>query len=221
MATRRALFSSRAVVFYCDLSMQTSPPTELPKSLRVERKRRQVDLDQQDLNQIINMWNPKLAQRRMSERFAQGASLWLIKFDERLAGCGWTLQGRAIAPYYFPLTENDVQFFDFHVFPKYRGRAIDWFLMTHILQQLALEGAARAFAEAAEWNQASLSSIQMTSFRLLGRVRAQTILGQPIVRWDASDAAGTNRNAKARTQPLSAGRGKKSKAPAPRLGTEH
>ncbi len=31
-------------------------------------------------------------------------------------------------------------FFDFHVFPKYRGRAMDWFLMTHILHSLAAEG---------------------------------------------------------------------------------
>lgn len=159
LAMRRALFSSRAVLFYCDLSTQTSSPADFPKSLKVERKRSYAELDSQDLRQIINIWNPKLACIRLKERFDQGASVWLIKFDDRLAGYGWTLQGRTIAPYYFRLAEDDVQFLDFYVFPEFRGRAIDWFLMTHALQRVAADGAARAFAEAAEWNQASLSSI--------------------------------------------------------------
>ena len=42
--------------------------------------------------------------------------------------------------------------------------AIDWILMKEILRQLAGEGMARAFGEAAEWNKASLSSFAMTSF---------------------------------------------------------
>ena len=189
LAMRRTLFSNRAVLFYCDLSRQTSAPPDLPNFLKVERKRSCVELNPQDLDQIVNVWNPKLAHRRMQERFDRGASLWLIKFHDRLAGYGWTLQGRIIAPYYLPLAEDDVQFFDFHVFPKYRGRAIDWFLMTHALQMLAVDGAARAFAEAGEWNQASLSSIAMTSFRRLGWARKFTIFRHTIVCWDVEDVA--------------------------------
>jgi len=184
LATRRALFSNRQVVFWCDLSRQTSPPASLPDSLRVERKRNAAEIDPQELAQIINIWNARLAQRNMEERFDKGASLWLIKFKGELAGYGWTLQGKTIAPYYFPLADDDVQFFDFHVFPQYRGRAIDWFLMTKVLQEVADNGAARAFAEAAEWNQASLSSITSTSFRRLGCVRSLTVQGCTIVCWD-------------------------------------
>lgn len=186
-AARRALFSNRAVVFYCDLASQTSPLTDCCNSLTVERKKSYIELSPKDLHEILSFWNPKLAHRNMEERFGKGASLWLIKSDDRLAGYGWTLRGRAIAPYYFPFGEDDVQFFDFHLFPKYRGRAIDWFLVTYILHALAAEGGARAFAEAREWNQASLSSLTMTPFRRLGCVRKLTVFRHTMVCWDENE----------------------------------
>jgi hypothetical protein len=196
LAAKRSLFSNRMVLFYCDLSALTSSTTDLPSSLKVERKRNEAEISPQDLQQITSLWNPKLAQQNMQERFGLGASLWLIKFEDQLAGYGWTLQGRTVEPHYFPLGERDVQFLDFHVFPKFRGRAMDWVLMTHILHRLAAEGAVRAFGEAAEWNQASLSSFAMNSFRRLGSARKFTIVGRTIVWWARDHAAEQERKSK-------------------------
>lgn len=187
LAAKRTLFSNRMALFYCDLSALGSPTTDLPSSIKVERKRSEVEVSPQDLQEITSFWNPKLAHRNIKQRFALGATLWLIKFEDQLAGYGWTLQGRTVEPHYFPLGERDVQFLDFHVFPKFRGRAMDWVLMTHILHSLAGEGAARAFGEAAEWNQASLSSFAMNSFRRLGSARKFTILGHTIVWWAGNE----------------------------------
>jgi hypothetical protein len=187
VATRRALFSS-SVLFYCDLSTLSSPAPEMPCSLKVERHKSQADLSSHELQEITSFWNPDLARRNIEERFGLGASLWLIKLEDKLAGYGWTLQGRTVEPHYFPLWEDDVQFLDFHVFPKFRGRAMDWFLMTHILHSLAAEGRARAFGEAGEWNKASLSSFAMTPFRRLGWARKFTIFGRTVVRWEESKA---------------------------------
>lgn len=187
LALRRVLFSNRQVVFYCDLANHASPQEALPNSLRVERKKSYVELSAPDLHEMVSFWNPTLAQRNIEERLGKGSSLWLIKSGERLAGYGWTLQGRTIAPYYFPLGESDVQFFDFHVFPKFRGRAMDWLLMTHIFQALAAEGAVRAFAEAGEWNRASLSSLTMACFHRLGYVRNLTLFRRTIVWWSESE----------------------------------
>jgi ribosomal protein S18 acetylase RimI-like enzyme len=203
LALKRALFSGHALVFYCDLS-RLAPASELPKLLKVLRKRSLNEIDPEDFQQIMSVWNPELARQRMEERFARGASLWMIKVENRLAGYGWTLQGSAIAPYYFPLAAGDVQFFDFHVFPKYRGRAIDWFLMTYVLRELSANGAARAFAEAGEWNQASLASISTTSFQRLGRVRRVTIFGRNIVSWDEGVAELEKKNTRHKTQSLAA-----------------
>jgi ribosomal protein S18 acetylase RimI-like enzyme len=184
LQAERTLFANRMVLFYCDLAMLRPATTEMPARLKVERHRTQTDITPQDLQQITSFWNPDLASHNISHRFGLGASLWLIRFEGQLAGYGWTLQGRTVEPHYFPLAEDDVQFLDFHVFPKYRGRALDWFLMTHILHQLAKDGRARAFGEAAEWNKASLSSFGMTPFRRLGFARKFTFFNGTIVWWD-------------------------------------
>jgi len=183
LALRRALFASRMVVFYCDLSKQTTAPVNIPSSLTVERLRSYVELSSQDLKEMTSFWNPKQAYRDIRERFDKGASLWLIKSGDNLAGYGWTLQGHTIAPYYFLLGEDDVQLFDFYVFPKFRGRAMHWLLTAYILQVLAAEGRARAFADTGEWNQAQLSSFKMTPCRRLGLVRSFRVLGHTLVSW--------------------------------------
>jgi ribosomal protein S18 acetylase RimI-like enzyme len=195
LGARRALFSSRSVVFYCDLARLTAPPAELPTFLKIERKRSEAELSPQDLAEITSFWNPKLARRNINERFSKGASLWVIKSHDKLAGYGWTLQGQTVEPHYFPLGPDDVQFLDFHVFPKFRGKALDWFLITRILHALSAEGLGRAFGEAGEWNQASLASFRMSPFRRLGSVRKLTILGRIIVVWSEKGHASLPRPA--------------------------
>jgi GNAT superfamily N-acetyltransferase len=183
LAARRAVSSSRMILFYCDLSLQSSPTTDLPSSLKVERHRNQADLSPRDLEEITSFWNPMLARRNIKERFELGASLWLIKFEDKLAGYGWTLQGNTIKPHYFRLGLDDVHLFDFHVFPQYRGRGVNPFLVSYTLCRLAAECKGRAFIEAAEWNQAQLASLQRTPFRRLGSARKFTILRRTFVCW--------------------------------------
>jgi ribosomal protein S18 acetylase RimI-like enzyme len=183
LTVRRALFSSRMVLFCCDLAGQTLPPADLPSFLKVERKRSAAELSPEDLEEMTSFWNPTLAHRNMKERFGKGASLWLIKSEGKLAGYGWTLRGRTIEPHYFPPGQDDVHLFDFHVFPRYRGRGMNPFLVTHILRSLATEGAVRALIEAAEWNQAQLSSLSKTPFRRLGWARKLTVFGRTVVCW--------------------------------------
>lgn len=181
LEARRALFSSRSVLFYCDLSTLTARPANLPSFLRVERKKSSAELSTQDLEEMTSFWNPKLAQRNMKERFDLGASLWLIRSHGRLAGYGWTLQGRTVEPHYFLLGRNDVHLFDFYVFPRYRGRGLNPLLVIHILGGLAADSAGRAFIEAAEWNRAQLASLGKTAFCRLGLARKWTIFGRTMV----------------------------------------
>ena len=183
VALKRVLFANRMVVLYCDLPGQSLRPVNIPSSMSVDRRRSEGELSHTDFQEITSFWNPKLARRNIKERFAKGASLWLIKSKDKVAGYGWTLQGRTIAEYYFPMGPKDVQLFDFYVSPKFRGRAMHWLLTAHILQTLAAEGAARAFADTGEWNQAQISSFKMTPFRRLGLVRSFTIFGHTFVSW--------------------------------------
>ena len=190
LAMKRTLFSPRMVVFYYDLG--DTPPVarlNLPDSLRVERVASYAGLSQPDFQDMTGFWNSKLAQRNIWGRFEKGASLWLIKSEEKLAGYGWTLQGCTIEPYYFPLAQDDVHLFDFHVFPEYRGCGINPLLVTHILRSFAANRAGRAFIEVAEWNQAQLSSLQKTPFRRLGMVRTVALFGQTFSCWSEMKAA--------------------------------
>jgi hypothetical protein len=183
LGVKRSLFAGRMIVFYCDLTKPTARAVNIPSSMRVDRLLGEMELTEPDLQEITTFWNPKQARRNIKERFAKGASLWLIKSEDKVAGYGWTLQGRTIAEYYFPMGPNDVQLFDFYVFPKFRGRAIHWLLTAYILQTLTANGAVRAFADTAEWNHAQISSFKMTPFRRLGMVRSFTVLGRTFVSW--------------------------------------
>lgn len=187
LALRRSIFANGMVVFYCDLDKRTLPAAAIPSSIQIERVSVETALSQEDRDAILELWNPKLAAQSMNERFAKGASLWLIKVGGRLAGYGWTLRGNTIAPSYFPMGPTDVQFFDFFVVPKFRGRAIQWLLTVHILQVLATENGGRAFADTGEWNQAQLASFRMTPFRRLGMARSFTVFGHTFTSWDGAD----------------------------------
>jgi GNAT superfamily N-acetyltransferase len=114
--------------------------------------------------------------------------------DGRLAGFGWTLQGGAIESYYFPLAQDDVHLFDFHVFPEYRGRGVNPYLIGRILELLATNCTGRAFIEAAEWNHAQLSSLRKTPFRCLGSAKSFTFLGHTFVSWYGSDGVSERYN---------------------------
>jgi ribosomal protein S18 acetylase RimI-like enzyme len=188
LSLRRKLFSNRMILFYCDLAEQTAAPANVPSSLKVERLKSYAELDQQDFKEMTSFWNPTQARRNILERFEKGASLWYTKSGGKLAGYGWTLQGGTIEPHYFPLAQDDLHLFDFHVFPGYRGQGINPFLVTHILHSVSGECGGRAFIEAAEWNKAQLSSLRKTSFRRMGWARKSAIFHRPIVCWDQTEA---------------------------------
>jgi RimJ/RimL family protein N-acetyltransferase len=185
---RQAFFSNGMIVFCCDLSKQTIAPLNMPSSLTVQHLSNYAELSVQDLHELTSFWNAKQAHRNIRERFEERASLWLIRSGERLAGYSWTLRGRTIAEYYFPMAQDDVQLFDFYIFPRFRGRAILWFLIIFILSSLRDEGASRVYGDVAEWNQASLSFYKTIPFQRLGVAKSFTIFRRTIVWW-ARDGA--------------------------------
>ena len=194
LATRRWVFSGRVILFYCDLSTVSSQAAELPGSIKVERKRSEADLKPRDLEKITSLWNPKLARRNLRERFGLGASLWLIKSEDNLAGYGWTLQGHTVEPHFFELGQQDIHLFDFHVFPQYRGQGLNPLLVKQILRNLADGVEGRAFVEAAEWNQAQLTSLGRTPFHRLGSARKFTLFRHTMVFWGANETERTTQD---------------------------
>lgn len=173
------------VLFYYDFPSVpgTASTSNRPDRLQVERKQSQEEIHQQDLQRIVNFWNPRLARLDLEKRFKAGATLWLVRSQGQLAGYGWTLTGRTVEPHYVPLGANDVHLFDFLVYPEYRGKRINPSLVTHILDQLSREGKIRAYIEVAGWNQAQLTSLSKTPFHHFGIARKLSLFGRTIVEW--------------------------------------
>jgi ribosomal protein S18 acetylase RimI-like enzyme len=187
LQAKRTFFANRMVLFYCDLATLAPATTEMPSRLKVERHRTQADIDPHDLQAITSFWNPDLASHNINHRFALGASLWLIRFEDKLAGYGWTLQGRTVEPHYFHLGPDDVHLFDFQVFPEYRGRGLNPLLVKYILGSLNAESTGRAFIEAAEWNLPQRASLRNTAFRYLGLASKFKLLRRTVVCWSEND----------------------------------
>jgi GNAT superfamily N-acetyltransferase len=140
-------------------------------------------LSKEDCAGILNIWNPSLKALQMSERFAAGCELWLAKVDGRLAGFGWSLQGRTMEPYFFKIQPDDVHLFDFFVFPAFRGRGINVALVMDILSRLGREGVHCAYIECAAWNDAQRNSLSKTKFRSYATASKFRFWGKWIVIW--------------------------------------
>jgi hypothetical protein len=183
LSLKRILTGNRMVLFYCDLGAReaTSPCTTSP--LAVERNTAAQMVAERDMLKIVNFWNPKIMPRLISERFNRGASLWLAKSGDGLAGYGWTLNGGTIEPHFFPLGTDDVHLFDFFVFPEFRGQRVNCFLVLKILDVLAGEKKNRAYIEVAEWNLPQLKSLSKMPFQKLGRARKFRLFGRIFTVW--------------------------------------
>jgi ribosomal protein S18 acetylase RimI-like enzyme len=191
-AAKRAVISNRMILFSFDIMNMPVSSVRVPSSLAVERLRNYSEMDSQTVEEMTSFWNPAQAHQNIQERFQRGASLWLTKSGSQLAGYGWTLQGGTIEPHYFPLAPDDVHLFDFHVFPQFRGHGINPLLVTYILDSLAGECKGRAFIEAAEWNNAQLSSLRKTPFRQIGWAKKSTIFHRTILRLAPGEVVGNH-----------------------------
>lgn len=180
---RRVLAGNRLVLFCCDLAdFQAAAPDELTQG-NVVRRRAESEMQAEEMLRIVHAGYPPVVRRRISERFARGASLWLFELEDKLVAYGWTLCGQTVESHFFPLGTNDVHLFDFFVFPEYRGRRINPSLVKCILMSLAREGKGRVFIEAAEWNTSQLRSLSRMPFQKLGCARKYHLFGRTVVVW--------------------------------------
>lgn len=140
-------------------------------------------VSEEDWARLLNSWDPVGMARQMADRFAAGSVLWLAKADGVLAGYGWTLQGHTIEPYFFPLQQEDIHFYDFFVYPEFRGRGINVALVNRILSALHDGTARRALIECAAWNSSQLRSLGKMDFRLYSVASKWVFCGRTLVIW--------------------------------------
>lgn len=180
---RHLLKGHRMVLFCCDGSGMDGVGRLESTSGHIERIQAASELAPCDFDRLLMAGDPLTIKKGMEERFAEGASLWLFKVQDRVAGFGWTIVGHTVEPYFFPLAPYDVHFFDFFVLPEYRGNRINPSLIKGILEQGVLLGNGRAYIECWEWNQPQLASLKRTPFQKLAVATKRTLFGRTMVSW--------------------------------------
>jgi hypothetical protein len=183
LGVSRVFRGNSLVLFYCDLPTAQALPLDAPLHGTAERKTSEASIDTVDMQRITSVGYPSLVRRKTLERLERGANLWLWRIDNGIAAYGWSIVGRTIEPYFFPLGPADVHLFDFYVFPEMRGLKINCLLMENIMQALSTEKRQRVFIEAAEWNTPQLRSLSKTRFQKLGNARKFVIGGRIMVVW--------------------------------------
>ncbi|MDB6093009.1 MAG: GCN5-related N-acetyltransferase [Verrucomicrobia bacterium] len=122
------------------------------------------------LDAIVGAGNSTTNLAKLETRFATGSELWMAEVNGRFAGFGWTIRGRTMEKHFFQLGPNEVHFFDFYVFPEFRGRGINTILLAQMLHDLGNEGVTRCHIECAAWNKAQIRSLGKTPFMFYAEV---------------------------------------------------
>jgi len=181
----RNILQRKIIVFYVSLAddMKDFP---LPPALIVKRRCSEGELSDQEREQLSSHWKAYDAVDECLARFEKGSSVWLLEEDGKILVFEWTIRGKTMEPYLFPITKDDVHIFDCYAFPEHRGRGLSSKLTNYVLRELKKEGALRAFWEVHEWNGSELKSLRKIdiAFREIGAARKYRIFNKEFILWD-------------------------------------
>jgi len=187
----RSIFHRRRLLFYVDLTKSLGEDFILPQEAKVECKNCRDEISEEELNSLVFYRRERIIKHQLEDRFAKGARLWLIKLNGCVAGMVWSVRQTTVEPYYFPLTDGDVHFFDNEVFREYRGRSINSHLINYVLHSLKEEGMVRAYIETAMSNVSEIRSLAKTYFRNYGSATKLHIFGSNISFWSKAGEIGS------------------------------
>ena len=179
---KRQILVNREVVFWLDLSTW-SPEARSADGYSVVSIERTADIPEAFRALLAQEYPAELQERDNRRRLGEGATLWCLRRSTEFIGFTWTVPGKTLKPYYFPLTPRDVHIIANFIFPAYRGQRLNSVLMQHVLHALKTAGAQRAYIETAEWNEAELRSLDRSGFIRLGRGSRRARQGRTVVTW--------------------------------------
>jgi len=183
----RHFFQNKTILFYFDLVELKENDCPLPVNYEIERKKNKSDLSEEDLNTFMaqrgKYCGAEKVKSQIEVRFKKKAQFWLIRKNEQFAGFLWSIRNGYVAPFFIPLTLNDVVLFDIETFPEFRGAGINPLLMKYTFHELKKEGVARVYITVKVWNSSSIRAMEKTGFKRIGIAKKFKIFGHDITMW--------------------------------------
>lgn len=171
------------MLFSADLARLGNKENIVPGNFKVECHKTEEKIPKQDRSALFSYVGEKIIRFDMKERFGKGSVLWLVKVDDMLVGYIWTISGITIQPHFFPVTDNDVHFFDNFIFEEFRGRGINPVFVDYVLWKVKKQGLIRAFIDTKTTNTPEIRSLAKTHFKPYGLARKLYICGRDITVW--------------------------------------
>jgi GNAT superfamily N-acetyltransferase len=174
---------NRDILFHRDMLLGGFESHPMPENCRVEKFDKDTGMPERLSKRIGQEYSEELLQEYVHNRFETGACLWCLMNDTEDMSYLWTLKGRAMKPYYFPLTQRDLYVFDGFTFPAFRGKGLNCVVLDFVLKHFRDEGFLRAYLETHEWNSAVIKMVPKNGFVRLGLARKKVHRGKVKVTW--------------------------------------
>ena len=180
---RRSVACGKTMLFYLDLCDADESPPVLPDGCSIETLRQYSEIQPADLQRLFDHLGNERTEYHMRERFKKGSALWLLREHNQAASFVWSARGKTVAPFYLPLTPDDVALFDAESFPEQRGRGFYALLLKYACCKLREEGVSRVYAYSKTWNTPSIRGLAKTPFRYYGVASLLHVFGKTITIW--------------------------------------
>lgn len=182
-AVKNLVLYNRDLLFCRDLIRGEFGDLDMPENFRIERFEERSEATRGLLKRLAEEYPEELLQENFEERFEKGAWLWCLRHYTEYVGYVWTLKGKTLKPWYFPLMKHDVYLFDALIFAQFRRRGLHSVLLNHVLRYYKSEGFDLAYLETREWNLAVVNLMSKHEFVRIGLAKRRLRRGKCKVKW--------------------------------------
>lgn len=186
ITVKHRIIPHKQIIWLVDLNEIDDKDFLLPKDIEIIRFRSKEEVDDVILNRIIEGGTDLMgsaADEILKKRFENGATLWIMIADGKVAGYKWTIVKDPLTPTYIPHTQKDIHGIGGEMFGSFRGRNLFQIFTKYKLITLKREGFSRFYSETYIWNKAAVKACLKTDYREIGIAKRFNLFGRNIVVW--------------------------------------
>lgn len=180
----QAVFGVDEIVYYLENRMVDSQLFNFPDQFRVDRYERSRDIPS-DVRESMyeHRGGMALVEPVFNRLFHYGAHLWVAMLDNSMVGSIWTIRGGIRRKLEIPIPQEDVFLIASEIYPEFRGKRLNVFMMNWIIRDLVRRGERRFYIASEAGNTAQISSLSRSMFKPFCRVRRLELLGRRVTIW--------------------------------------